>query len=65
MNSIRILLSLATNLEWPLHQFDVKNAFLHGDLEEEVYMDVPLRFEDILRRSLDSNPGSNRRSTPC
>jgi hypothetical protein len=34
MNSIRILLSIATNLDWPLHQFDVKNAFLHGDLEE-------------------------------
>ena len=40
MNSIRILLSLAANLEWPLHQFDVKNAFLRGDLEEEVYMDI-------------------------
>lgn len=35
------MLSLAANLDWPLHQFDVKNAFLHGDLDEEVYMDVP------------------------
>jgi hypothetical protein len=41
LNTIRVLMSLATNLDWPLHQFDVKNAFLHGDLEEEVYMDVP------------------------
>lgn len=40
-NTVRILLSLAVNLEWPLHQFDVKNAFLHGKLEEEVYMDIP------------------------
>ena len=47
MNSVRILLSLVANLGWPLHQFDVKNAFLHGDLDEEVYMDVPLGFEDI------------------
>jgi hypothetical protein len=33
MNSIRVLLSIAVNLDWPLHQFDVKNVFLHRDLE--------------------------------
>ena len=46
MNSIKILLSLAANLEWPLHQFNIKNAFLHKDLEEDVYMDIAPGFED-------------------
>ena len=41
LNSIRVLFSLAANLDWPLHQLDVKNAFLNGELEEEVYMVFP------------------------
>ncbi|CAL8130715.1 unnamed protein product [Prunus armeniaca] len=39
LNTVRVLLSLATNHDWPMLQFDVKNAFLHGDLKEEIYMD--------------------------
>ena len=45
LNSIRILLSLAVNLDRKLHQLDIKNAFLNGDLEEEIYMRIPLGFE--------------------
>lgn len=41
LNTVRVLLSLAANQDWPLLQFDVKNAFLHGDITEEVYMDPP------------------------
>ncbi|WVZ24536.1 hypothetical protein V8G54_003080 [Vigna mungo] len=41
MNTIRVILSLAANNDWDLQQFDVKNAFLHGYLEEEIYMELP------------------------
>ena len=44
LNTIRVLLSLATNLDWPFHQFDIKNAFLNGELEEEVFMTLPPGF---------------------
>lgn len=45
MNIIRILLSQSTHFNWKLQQYDVKNVFLHEDLEEEIYMSIPLDFE--------------------
>lgn len=38
LNSIRVLLSIVVNLDWPLFQFNIKNAFLNGDLDEEIYI---------------------------
>ena len=41
MSTIRVILSLAVTFGWSLHQLDVKNAFLHGFLKEDVYMEQP------------------------
>uniref|UniRef100_A0A2N9IAH8 Integrase catalytic domain-containing protein n=1 Tax=Fagus sylvatica TaxID=28930 RepID=A0A2N9IAH8_FAGSY len=45
LTSVRLLVSLAASHSWPLHQLDVKNAFLHGNLLETIYMDPPPGFQ--------------------
>ena len=37
------------NSNWPLFQLDIKNAFVNGGLEEEVFMSLPLGFKEKLR----------------
>jgi len=48
MTTIRTILALAASQSWPLHQMDVKNAFLHGDLKEDVYLKLPSGIFDSL-----------------
>ena len=45
MRLIRVILGLTASLDLELEQMDVKTAFLHGDLEEEIYMVQPEGFE--------------------
>ena len=47
--TIRVVLHLAAANDWPVHQLDVKNAFLHGELTEHVYCHQPAGFVDASR----------------
>ena len=44
VTSIRLLLSVATAFDFEIEQMDVKTTFLHGDIEEEIYMKQPKGF---------------------
>jgi hypothetical protein len=46
MATIRIILSILVSKGWSLRQLDEQNAFLHGYLEEEVFMEQPPVYED-------------------
>ncbi|GFS33196.1 hypothetical protein Acr_00g0026970 [Actinidia rufa] len=46
MQSIRVVLGLAASLDLEVEQMDVKTAFLHGDLQEEIYMEQPEGFQE-------------------
>jgi len=51
-SSIRILLALIAQYNYELNQLNVKTAFLHGDLEEEIYITQPLGFRTAEKEKL-------------
>jgi hypothetical protein len=64
MLTIRTILFIAVSRGWCLRQLDVQIAFLHGVLEEDVYMKQPPRYVDsqlpqhvckLIKHSMDSN----------
>ena len=47
LDTLRLLTAMAVQNDWEFRHLDVKTAYLHGDLEEEVYMAVPQGLEDV------------------
>ena len=46
--TVRIFIALATARDWPLHQLVINNTFLHGFIDEEVYMLPPQGYNKAL-----------------
>ncbi|KAL2236391.1 UNVERIFIED_CONTAM: Retrovirus-related Pol polyprotein from transposon RE1 [Sesamum indicum] len=43
--TVRVFLTVATGSHWAIHQVDINNAFLHGFLEEDIYMEAPAGYD--------------------
>jgi hypothetical protein len=52
MNSIFLTLTLAASHKWEFHEMDVKSSFLHGDLQEEIYMERDLQEEIYMEKTI-------------
>ena len=46
MNSIRLVPIITASKGWQVHHMDVKSAFLHGEIQEYIYMQKPKGFQD-------------------
>ena len=46
MDSIKLVLAIVASKRWEVHHMDVKSEFLHGELQEEIYMQQPKIFQE-------------------
>ena len=56
MTTVKTLLSVSAAKKWSLTQLDISNAFLNGDLDEEIYMTIPQGYEALTGKAVP--PGS-------
>lgn len=56
LTSVKLLLGLAAAKGWTLTQMDVSNAFLHGELDEEIFMSLPQGYTPPQNTTLPPNP---------
>ncbi|GBM76703.1 Retrovirus-related Pol polyprotein from transposon RE2 [Araneus ventricosus] len=57
--SIRIMAALSVKLGTEIHQFDVTTAYLNGTLDEEIFMECPAYFKEILEQVLVNEKSNN------
>ncbi|CAA7021352.1 unnamed protein product [Microthlaspi erraticum] len=55
MVTVKMILALAAKKGWILHQLDISNAFLNGDITEEIYMDLPPGYAERKGDSIPAN----------
>ena len=55
LTSVKLILALSAIYDFSLTQLDISNAFLNGDLDEEIYMHLPPRYADKKGASLPPN----------
>ena len=46
MDSIRLVLDIVASKRWEVHRMDVKSAFIHGEIHEDIYMKQPKGFQE-------------------